>query len=539
MQRSDYLIIGGGTAGCILANRLSKNPANHVTLFEAGSTNEHFFVKTPAAFSKLFKTNRDWAFWTTPQKHLDNKKLYQPRGKMLGGCSSMNAMIYIRGSKKDFKEWEDLGNEEWSFEKVLPYFLKSEGNQHFLNAYHNRDGEQIISHPKSPNPLSYDLIEAAKNLGFNHNRDFNGFDQNGFGFYQLFQKDGQRYSTADAFLKPILNRKNLNIITDARVEKVLFEGKRAIGVEYYKKGFKYQAFANREVILSAGAFNSPAILLRSGVGPSEDLRAKDIEVIHESPEVGKNLQDHLIAGVSVESWGNTLDSAQSPIEILPNIIQMKLFKRGKLTSNIGEAGGFVKSSSEIDAPDLQFMFTPSFFIRHGFDNPEGKSGMTLGATLLTPKSKGSLRLKSKFYKDLPEVDPNYFDQEEDINRLIFGYKLAEKILYQAPLSKSIKNRYLPLERLEKEEEIADHIRQTVQTLYHPVGTCRMGIDETAVVGQDLFVKGVQRLRIADASIMPKIVRGNTQACSMMIAERAADMIIEARPTYIQKAIYSE
>jgi choline dehydrogenase len=516
----DYIIIGAGAAGCVLANRLTEDSKTKVLLLEAGGPDKKQEIHIPAAFSKLFKTSHDWAYETEPQEHLNNRKLYWPRGKMLGGSSSMNAMIYIRGNPRDYDAWESAGLEGWGFKDALHYFKKSENQERGANEYHGAGGPLNVADLRTINPVSRAFIEAAKEHGFPLNNDFNGPQQEGVGFYQVTQKNGKRCSAAAAYLKPILKRANLTIRANAQATSLLFEHNRAVAVRYVQNGASEQARASREIILCGGAVNSPQLLMLSGVGPADDLRSLSIPVTADLPGVGENLQDHLATFIAYKcSQPVTLASAEK----LGNVFSFLLFKKGPLTSNVAEAGGFVKTKSDLPAPDLQFHFAPVYFIHHGFTQVEGH-GFTFGPTLLQPKSVGRLRLRSNDPFAPPAIEPNYLASESDMQVLVEGFKFARALARQKSFAPFCGDEVYPGAQFESESDITEYVRNSAETLYHPVGTCKMGSDQMAVVDARLRVRGVEGLRVVDASVMPKIVSGNTNAPTIMIAEKAADMI---------------
>ncbi|MEM1220084.1 MAG: GMC family oxidoreductase N-terminal domain-containing protein [Bacteroidota bacterium] len=523
----DYIIVGAGSAGCVLANRLSANPLHRVLLLEAGGNDRIAKVQIPAALSKNFKSDTDWDYETIPQSHLDQRPMYQPRGKVLGGCSSINAMIYIRGHRYDYDQWAQLGNPGWDYDSILPYFKKSEDNARLNGNYHGKKGPLRIEDGRSINDLSHAFIQATQNLGLSRNPDFNGAQQEGFGYYQLNQKKGSRWNAAEAFLHPIKDRPNLEIATQAEAQQILLKGKKAIGIRYHQQGTQAQtAYANREVVLAAGAFNSPLLLLRSGIGPAEELQAMGREVRHLLPGVGKNLQDHLLCGIAYEATHrNTVDSAEQFPRSLLTLWKYVTQKKGHLTSNVAEAGGFVKSSPEEPAPDLQFHFAPAFFIRHGFENPRGINGYSLGVTLVAPESVGEIRLNPTDPTGKPIIDPRYYSNHRDLEKMTDGCLLAQRILQNDAFAKHRKRIAFPDKEIEDRETIQEYLRYWSETLYHPIGTCKMGTDAQAVVDPQLRVHGVQQLRVIDASIMPTIPRGNTNAPTIMIAEKGADLIL--------------
>jgi choline dehydrogenase len=518
----DYIITGAGSAGCVLANRLTEDPKIKVLLLEAGGPDKKQEIHIPAAFSKLFKTPCDWAYHTEEQTHLNNRKLYWPRGKVLGGSSSMNAMIYIRGNRRDYDSWREAGNEGWGFQDVLPYFKKGERQERGANEYHGAGGPLNVADLRSVNPISRAFIDAARENGLPVNDDFNGPEQDGVGFYQVTQKNGKRCSTAVAYLRPALKRPNLTVRTNAHATGLLFDKSRAAGVSYVRDGSVEQARASREVILCGGAINSPQLLMLSGVGPADDLKRLGISVVADVPGVGENLQDHLATFVAYKSERPvTLANAERP----GNVISFLLFKKGPLTSNVAEAGGFVRTRPELPAPDLQFHFAPIYFINHGFTQMEGH-GFTFGPTLLRPESRGRITLRSNDPFAPPAIQPRYLESESDLQVLVEGVKLARSLARSKAFAPFCGDEAYPGADKKGEGEIGEHVRNFSETLYHPVGTCKMGGDPMAVVDARLRVRGVEGLRVVDASVMPSIVRGNTNAPTIMIAEKAADMIKE-------------
>lgn len=516
----DYIVVGAGSAGCVLANRLSEN-GDSVLLLEAGEPDEKREIHIPAAFPKLFKTDVDWEYYTEPQASMNGRELYWPRGKTLGGSSSINAMIYIRGHPVDYDGWAALGNEGWGYEDVLPYFRKSERFEPGDDEYHGSEGPLNVAEQRSPRPLSEVFVEAAVEAGERRNDDFNGERQAGVGHYHVTQKNGSRHSAAKAFLTPILDRSNLTTLTGAQVRRVMFDGRQATGVEYEHGGTRKTAESTEEVILSAGAVNSPQLLMLSGIGGTEGLREHGIEVVHELPGVGRNLQDHLFAFTVYEcTEAVTLDDAEG----LRNLATYFLRKKGPLTSNIGEAGGFVRTDPDLPAPDLQYHFGPTYFMEHGFSNPERGHGFSIGATQLRPESRGRITLRSADPFDPPVIDPNYLDADRDLEVLVEGIRRSREIAAQSPFDEYRGEEVWPGSDAHTDEALAEHVRETAHTVYHPVGTCKMGDDSGAVVDDRLRVYGVDGLRVVDASVMPTLTGGNTNAPTIMIAEKAADMI---------------
>jgi choline dehydrogenase len=518
----DYIVVGAGSAGCVVASRLSEDTKNSVLLLEAGGEDAKQEIHIPVAFGKLFKSDVDWAYYTEAEPNAHNRKLYWPRGKMLGGSSSMNAMIYMRGNRRDYDQWAALGNEGWSFADVLPYFKKVQNQERGASEYHAVGGPLNVAELRDPNPLSQAFIEASAEIGIQRNPDFNGAEQDGAGYYQVTQKDGKRCSTAVAYLKPARPRANLVIATNAQATRVLFEGKRALGVAYTQNGEAKEARANKEVILCGGAINSPQLLLLSGIGAAAQLQAHGLNVVMDLPGVGQNLQDHPAFAVTYRCTQTiTLTSAES----LVNLLKFLLFKKGPLTSNVAESGSFVKTKPTLTMPDLQYHFAPTFFMEHGFENPPKEHGFTFGVTLLHPQSRGQISLRSNDPLAPAKIEGNYFsDDGTDLNTLVAGVKLARQLAQTKAFAAYRSHEVWPGADKVNDDAIADFVRAHFQTLYHPVGTCKMGHDRLAVVDDQLRVHGVEGLRVADASIMPTLVGGNTNAPTIMIGEKAADLL---------------
>lgn len=516
----DYIIVGAGSAGCVLANRLTEDAKTTVLLLEAGSPDQTKEIHIPIAFSKLLKTEYDWAYYTEKQPFLNHRQFYWPRGKVLGGCSSLNAMIYIRGNNSNYDHWHDLGNEGWSFSQVLHYFKKAENQERGASQYHGKGGPLNVADLRCTNPLSHAFVAAGIEVGLHRNNDFNGLQQDGVGFFQVTQKKGQRHSTAAAYLKPILHRPNLTIQTQTQVTRLLFDGTRVVGLAYQQKGEIHQIQVAKEVILSGGAINSPQLLMLSGIGAAQHLNSLGIPLVVDLPGVGQNLQDHLAVPI--------LYQCKRPVSLASakttrNLLKYLLFKQGPLTSNVAEAGAFLKTKDSLPIPDIQLHFAPAYFINHGFTQPEGH-GFTVGPVLLYPNSKGSITLRSSNPLEPPIIHPNYLANEADLQGLTEGLKLARKIAQMSALEPFRGEELLPGSQVQHDEDIHEFIRNTAETLYHPVGTCKMGNDSMSVVNSRLQVHGVQALRVVDASIMPSIVGGNTNAPTIMIAEKAADLI---------------
>jgi choline dehydrogenase len=516
----DYIIVGAGSAGCVLAARLSEDSTMKVLLLEAGGRDTAKEIEMPVAFSKLFKGPCDWAYYTEPEAHLDNRSLYWPRGKVLGGSSSLNAMIYIRGHRHDYDQWRDLGNAGWGYDDVLPYFKKSEDNERGASEYHGAGGPLHVAELRSINPLSETFVEAAEQAGFKRNPDFNGAIQEGFGTYQVTQRQGRRHSAAAAFLHPAISRANLTVLTGVQVSSILLEGKRAAAVSFQEGTTTRQVRAEREIIVCGGAIGSPQLLMLSGIGPADHLRSLGIPVHCDLPGVGGNLQDHPAVPVAYDCTKPvTLASAES----LANLVRYTAFKSGPLTSNVGEAGGFIRTSSAIAAPDVQYHFAPGYFVEHGFQQFTGHA-FTLGPTLLRPYSRGRIALRSANPQEAPLIRANYLADPRDMQRMLAGLRVTRTVASANAFAKYRGRELCPGLDAKDDKALRAHIAKYTETLYHPAGTCKMGNDATAVVDAELRVRGVDGLRVVDASVMPIVPGGNTNAPTIMIAEKAADMI---------------
>jgi choline dehydrogenase len=528
----DYIIIGAGSAGCVLASRLSENASCKVLLLEAGGKGT-LKVNIPGAYGTLHRTSVDWAFQTEPQLRVNNRKMFIPRGKVLGGCSSTNAMAYVRGNLQDYDEWSSLGNKGWSYEEVLPYFKKSEHHEQFGEPYHSNNGLLNVSFAQYPSPLSKVFLEACSEAGIPYNEDYNGDVQLGASMLQYTIKNNGRHSTATAFLRPAMMRSNLTVYTHAMVKQIIIEKDKAIGVEFFKSlNISEKIYCNKEVILSAGAIKSPQLLLLSGIGDEQTLRKADIDTRLLLPGVGKNLQDHIWTRASNLCNITTANSAIKPVNMLKGLLQYLLFKKGPFCNSPIEANAFLKTEPSLARPDIQFHFAPFQLGNEYKADPYNiktiplDNGFTVLAILLHPESRGTITLRTNNAFDAPVIQPNFFESGKDKETLLKGLKKAMKVAdAKAFRPYSPEGLSHPL-RNASDEELLDHIGKSLETLYHPVGTCKMGNDKMAVVNDRQQVYGLKKLRVIDASIMPTIISGNTNAASIMIGEKGADLIKE-------------
>lgn len=529
----DYIIVGAGSAGCVLANRLSQDKQNTVCVLEAGSDNNSFLVSTPGAFAAfMFLKKYNWSFNAKVKSDIRNgKPMFVPRGKGLGGSSATNAMLYIRGQAQDYDDWAALGNEGWSFDDMLPYFKKSEHNETFTDALHSQGGPLNVS----TRPVNYEIskrfIEASQQAGFKYNEDFNGTDQEGVGYYQCTIKDGQRCGAARAYLIPALARPNLDVRTNARVKRIIIENNKAIGVEVDIKGTLQTILANKEVILSAGALQSPQILMLSGVGDKTQLQKHNIPLVKHLPGVGKNLQEHADACTLVYSKKRDgfTSSPMSLLKMFPDTIKYLFQKKGKLANSMLEAGGFLKSTEDQDRPDIQLHMVPLLYDDNGRDlKLMSKHGYSCHVCILRPESRGSVTLKSDHYLDDPVIDFNFFSDEKNKDKdvIVNGIRQLRKIMAAPAFDEYRIDEMHPGIENESDESIFAKAKERLGLVYHPVGTCKMGHDELAVVDTRLKVHGIDSLRVIDASIMPNLVSGNTNAPTIAIAEKMADMLLQ-------------
>ncbi|WP_256751334.1 GMC family oxidoreductase [Mesorhizobium sp. Mes31] len=528
----DYVIAGGGSAGCTLAARLSEDPSKTVCLIEAGGEGRNLVIRAPAGLIALLpgrpKIN-NWAFETVPQQGLGGRKGYQPRGKALGGSSAINAMLYTRGHRGDYDEWADLGCDGWSWDEVLPYFRRAEGNQRGSDALHGGDGPLRVAEQQEPRALSRAFVEACGENQIRRNDDFNGPEQEGAGLYQVTQfwgerRNGERCSAAAAYLHPVMDRSNLTVITGAHATGIVLDGKRATGVRYRAGKDDVVVKARREVIVCGGAFGSPQLLLLSGIGPAVELAAHGIPIVHELPGVGKNLQDHLDF---IMGWtSRNADMMGIGLRGLPGLLRhLRRWRKdggGMIATPYAEGGAFLKSDPAIDRPDLQLHFCIAIVDDHGRKLHMGY-GFSCHVCVLRPHSRGEVGLSTPNPLAPPRIDPRFLSDERDAELLLKGVRMMRGIL-EAPALAKYRNKEIYTAGVSSDAELMAHIRARADTIYHPAGTCKMGTDDMAVVDPELRVRGIKALRVVDASVMPTLIGGNTNAPTIMIAEKAADMI---------------
>ncbi len=526
----DYIIIGGGSAGSVLANRLSNNSEHKLCLLEAGPDDKSPFIKIPGAFAYfMFSKKYNWSYDSEPVAEIrKGQPIFCPQGKTLGGGSSINAMIYIRGDRSDYDHWEALGNKGWGFNDLLPYFKKSESNERGADNFHGDSGPLKVSDCRNFFPVNEHFIKAAQEAGYPLTEDFNGSQFEGVGYYQFTINDGKRWSAAHAFLNPARKRNNLSVECNSQASRILFEGKRAIGVEYLRKGKTERIYANKEVILSAGAYNSPKLLMLSGIGDKQALAEVGLTQSHNLPGVGQNLQEHVDACVLQESKkkDGLTTSVNGLLKMVPESFKYLFANTGKLSSSVSQAGAFLKTSDTIDVPDIQLHFVPLLFDDCGRNlKLLSRHGYSCHVCVLRPKSRGRISLKSSDPKVPPRISLNFFDHPDDSKTLIDGIRVARKILASKSFDDYRGSEISPGDDAQSDAEILKKCKDMLGLVFHPSGTCKMGNDEMAVVDDQLRVHGLEGLRVVDASIMPTLISGNTNAPVMAIAEKAADLIL--------------
>ena len=524
----DYIIVGAGSAGCVLANRLSADGKHSVLLLEAGPKDSNLWIHVPLGYGKLFKDKTvNWMYQTEPEPGLDGRTIFQPRGKVLGGSSSINGLLYVRGQHEDYDRWRQHGNSGWGYDDVLPYFKKAENQARGADDFHGVGGPLPVSDSRHGDPLSDAFIAAAAETGIPVNKDFNGASQEGAGWFQTTMRNGKRASTAVAYLRPAKGRKNLHVETSALAQRILFEGRRAVGLEYRKEGSLRTARARREILVSSGAYNSPQLLQLSGVGPAELLKKHGIDVVLDAAGVGHDLQDHMQVRVVMRcSQPITLnDVVNHPLRRIMAGARYAAFREGPLTIAAGTSGAFFKTNPRLATPDIQIHFLPFSTDKMG-EKLHAFSGFTASVCQLRPESRGSLRIKSADPSVPPEIRINYLATETDRTANVEGLKILRKILHAPALRPFVVNEYDPGAKVVSDEDLLVYCRRRGSTIYHPTSTCRMGNDPLAVVDQRLKVRGIEGLRVVDGSIMPDLVSGNTNAPIVMIAEKASDMILQ-------------
>ncbi len=524
----DYVIVGAGSAGCVLANRLSASGQHSVLLLEAGPKDTNIWIHVPLGYGKLFKeASVNWMFQTEPEPGLNGRSVFQPRGKVLGGSSSINGLLYVRGQHEDYDRWRQRGNVGWGYDDVLPYFKKAEDQGRGGNDYHGAGGPLPVSDWRHHDPLSEAFVHAAAEVGIPTNPDFNGATQEGAGFFQTTTKRGRRASTARSYLRPAMKRSNLHVETDAQAQRLLFEGRRATGVVYKQNGMERTARARREMIVSSGAYGSPQLLQLSGVGPADLLKQHGISVVLDAPGVGNDLQDHMQVRIVMKCKQKVTlnDVMKNPLRQMMAGAQYAAFRKGPLTIAAGTSGAFFKTDPRLASPDIQIHFLPFSTDKMG-EKLHSYSAFSASVCQLRPESRGSLRIKSADPSAAPEIRINYLATETDRAAFIDGLKILRNILKAPALAPFVVEESDPGPSVATDEQLLEFCRQRGSTVYHPTSTCRMGSDPLAVVDQRLRVRGIEGLRVVDASVMPDLMSGNTNAPTIMIAEKASDMILE-------------
>jgi choline dehydrogenase len=518
----DYIVIGAGSGGCAVAARLSEDSAASVLLVEAGGSNRKLEVKAPLAFAKQFHTKLDWDYWTGPEPHLNGRLIYEPRAKMLGGCSSMNAMIYIRGNRLDYDRWAEDGATGWSYEEVLPLFRRAENNEQFADGFHARGGPLNVTRIRDVDPICRAYVDAAAALGIPRNEDFNGERQDGVGQFQVNHRKGMRFSSNEAYLQPARKRSNLTVKTNVLATKLIVDNGRAAGVELMDaKGHRERVDAASEVILCGGSFNTPALLQYSGIGPADFLRSVGVEPVHDLPAVGEHLMEHPLVYVTHELKPGQIGmfDAEEP----KHALKWLMLRRGKLASNFAETGAHIRTDPTMPAPNFQMLFGAGFFFEHGLVSWDAPAAV-IGLSYIAPRSRGTVRIRSADPSRKPAVVLNMLSEQSEMDEMIDAVERAREIAATAPVRDLLASEITPGSGVRTREEIAAWIRTTCQHTYHPACSARIGAPHDGVVDPELRVHGIERLRIADCSVMPTVTRGNTHAPAVMIGERCAELI---------------
>ncbi len=526
MEKFDYIIVGSGSSGSVIANRLSEINNINICVLEAGGTNQHPFIKMPAGFIKTINDKRfNWCFKTEASQGVNNREIFFPRGKGFGGSSSINGHLYVRGQPDDYNQWAQLGNLGWGYDDILPYFKKSEYRADGNDEYRGKDGPLFVTDIVEKHPICEEFIKGSKELGIALQQDYNSGNQEGIFYYQRTIKNGMRFSASDAFLKPALKRKNLEIHSNTMVLNIIFENKKAIGLVCKKNNKIFKIFAEKEIILCAGAIGTPHLLQVSGVGNPEHLKNIGVSVVHENKNIGEGLQDHYAVRVSNSiNKPVSLNERARGYKLGLEIMKWFIVKKGLISYSPAHVGAFLKSSPEIDLPDLQFVFTPASYTEGMIGKLQNTPGITCGVWQSRPHSRGYVKAISNDINAPPLIQPNYLKEQIDQDLMIEGVKRCRALLKTSNINEISLRENLPGKDIKTDKEILDYIRNNGGTVYHAIGSCRMGIDNNAVVNSELKVNGIQNLRIADASIMPTMPSGNTNAATMMIAEKASDLI---------------
>ena len=526
MENYDYIIVGSGSSGSVISNRLSEINNIKICIIEAGGSNQHPYIKMPAGFIKTINDKRfNWCFKTEKSESVNNREIFFPRGKGFGGSSSINGHLYVRGQPDDYNQWAQLGNIGWSYEDILPYFKKSEFKENGDEQTRGKKGPLFVSDIVEKHPICEEFIEGSKELGINIQEDYNSGNQEGIFYYQRTIKNGVRFSAYDAFLKTAIKRKNVDIQKNTMVLKIIFEGKKAIGLICKKNNKVFKIFANKEIILCAGAIGTPHLLQVSGVGDLEYLNEIGIKPIHDNKSIGQGLQDHYAVRVANQiKLPNSLNEKASGYKLFIEIMKWFVFKRGLISYSPAHVGAFLKSSPEIDFPDLQFVFTPASYTEGMIGKLQDNPGITCGVWQSRPQSRGYIKAVTNNIIDHPIIQPNYLKEKIDQDVLIQGVKMCRLLLGTSNIEKISISETLPGDHIKSDKEILNFLRNNGSTVYHAIGSCRMGVDKSAVVTPSLKIRGLENIRIADASIMPTMPSGNTNAATLMIAEKASDLI---------------